>query len=203
VCYFSSSQWNRPGVNLDGTVDALLWVSDTTLVAGGDIRLNASTNVALAQYDVEKSVWSMYPGADKLPGPVSAMTLASNDGSQVWASGADGDGVFLSKYDGGRWLSAPAPAKGTVVHSLQVFSLTEEHANSDLLDRKQALMLTGHIVLSDTMTASAVLFNGTAYVPYALTSGGAGAQGTISKVFTQTENFFTSDGECLSGWWQS
>jgi hypothetical protein len=196
VCYFSSSQWNRPGVNLDGIVDCLLWVSDTKLLAGGDIRINSSTNVSLASYDVDNSIWTAYPGADSLPGPISAMTLASNDGSQIWVSGTNNGSAFVAKYDGSKWVTAPSPADGTVVQNLQVFSLTQDHASSDLLDSHQVLMLTGHIVISDKLAASAAIFNGTDYVPYALTSGSSNSAGTISKVFTQTQNFFTTDGEC-------
>ncbi|KAJ0114359.1 hypothetical protein J7T55_010748 [Diaporthe amygdali] len=195
VCSFSSSsaQWTRPGNNLLGEARAMAWVTDELLVAGGNFSVNGSTSY-LVSYTSGAQSWENYPGGTQLPGPVDVIVAGSAKGDQVWITGTATNGsIYLMKYDGSNWKSAGQPFEaGTDIRSLQVFTLTESKGSSDLLDDTMSLMLTGHIVIPAFGSASAALFNGTALTPFALTTKAGNTAGTISRVFVEKTNFFSS-----------
>ncbi|KAI7919700.1 hypothetical protein M0657_001939 [Pyricularia oryzae] len=196
VCYYSASSgvWNRPGSNLEGSVHSLLWTSNSVLVAGGNMTVNDTIKTNLARYNTGSSSWDAFPGADQLPGPVEVLTPASRDGDQIWASGTSTTNglVYIMKYDGSKWIEAPPLGPGSVVRSLQVFTLTSDHDGTDIVLSNQALMLTGSIRIPNFGSASAALFDGTSYQAYALTTSSDRTPGSISRVFVEKSQFFTS-----------
>lgn len=196
VCYFttSSAQWTRPGSNLAGEARSMTWVTNKKLVAGGNFTVDGSTSY-LASYTSGAESWNVYPGAAELPGPVDIIVAGSLDGGQIWVAGTATNGsTFMMKYDGSKWKSAGQLFEaGTDIRSLQIFSLTESKGSSDLLADKMSLMLTGNIVIPDFGNASAALFNGTALTPFALTTNSGNTAGTISRIFVEKTNFFTSE----------
>ncbi|TDZ12786.1 Polarized growth protein rax2 [Colletotrichum spinosum] len=197
VCYYDTSTagWNRPGVNLEGTGHTLIWTSKSQLVAGGNFTLNGTSAAMLAMYSPDRQAWSAYPGEDSLPGPVEVLTAGSRDRGQLWVSGTASNGsIYLMKYDGSTWHSAGITLlPGTIVNSLQVFSLTSSHDDTGILDSNQVLMITGSINVPDFGTASAVTFNGTAFRPFALTIHTGNTVGSIARFFTENEDFFTDN----------
>ncbi|KAL7792979.1 cortical protein marker for cell polarity domain-containing protein [Trichoderma ceciliae] len=200
VCTYNAdtAQWSRPGSTLAGRVNCFMWYSKTQLIAGGDMRTNGTDAGFLAIYDANKQVWEDYAGTGQIPGPVNSITPGSDDNGQIWISGNSPNGsVFIMKYDGKQWQSPQVPPPpGSVVQSLQVFTVTKSHDKSDLLDGQQVLMLTGSIPFANVGMASAVIYNGTDYLPYVLTSKDTGA-GSIAKIFSQKDNFFTSNAKHL------
>ncbi|KAK4181191.1 cortical protein marker for cell polarity-domain-containing protein [Triangularia setosa] len=201
VCFYStaSSQWIQPGQNIGGAVHSLMWISDNVLLAGGNLTINSTVSTFLATYNTETQTWDNYPGASQLPGPVTALTKGNNEGSHIWATGANINGtVYLAKSDGITWrFVGESLETGTDIRGLQIFSLTSSHDNTDLIDSSEALMLTGSIVLPGFGTASAVLFDGQDFRPYALTSNRGNTAGTISRIFTEHSNFFDKGGSPL------
>ncbi|PQE29683.1 cellular morphogenesis protein [Rutstroemia sp. NJR-2017a WRK4] len=201
VCLFtaSTSQWNRPGTNLQGTANTMLWSSDSTLIVGGSLAVDGG-NVSLASYDVKAQTWTAFNGASAIPGPVTALTAATGDISQLWVGGTATNGsAFLMKYDGSAWNSVgDVFESGTTVRGLQVMPLSQKHDSSNLVPSDQALMVTGSMVLPNFGNASAVLFNGTNLVPFALTSTAANTGGSLSQIFSQENNFFKSSGSHLA-----
>jgi hypothetical protein len=198
VCIFSttSGQWNPPGQNLDGSVNCLMWASDSKLIAGGNLTVNNTASTNLAVYDTAKTTWNSFPGASELPGPVDVLTAASGDGNQVWAAGTSSNNgsVYLMKYDGSKWTSAGNTLlPGTNIRGLQILSLTKSHDSTPIIDANQALLLTGSIVLPAFGSASAVLFNGTTFEPFALTTGTDNSVGSLSHMFSERQNFFSSN----------
>ncbi|KAI0468610.1 cortical protein marker for cell polarity-domain-containing protein [Xylaria cf. heliscus] len=194
VCILGTgdNQWSRPGFELSGTANTLLWSSSSTLFVGGQLKIN-DADVYLASYTVSKNSWSAFDGASDLPGPVNALTAANKERTKIWAAGTRPDGtVYLMKYDGG-WTPATITLEPeTVITSLQMFSLTKDHDKSELIDQGQALLLTGSIEIPGFGTASGAIYNGTTLQPYILTSStnttmGAGS---LSKIFVEKENFF-------------
>jgi hypothetical protein len=202
LCVFNNetTQWNRPGNNLAGDVSSLLWISKTELLVGGDLRGNQSDDsLYLAIYDTEAQTTRSFPSAGDIPGPVHVIVPASNDKDRrVWVAGKkpNGDEAFVMKYDGSKWTEvSPSLPPNSVIRSLQVFSVSKGHGDTDTLDDKQVLMLTGRIPIPEVGNTAAVIYNGTGYQPYAIaTSSGSGA-GSISKFFVQNDNFFSSDGK--------
>ncbi|KAL1836376.1 hypothetical protein VTJ49DRAFT_5231 [Mycothermus thermophilus] len=203
VCFFSTeaSQWNQAGRNLDGNVTVLMWATDNVLIAGGTLTVNTTISTFLARYDATQQSWDVYPGADQLPGPVTALTAGASDGSQIWASGvSSSDGsVYLMKSDGTIWRRAGESAlePGTDIRGLQIFSLTSSHDSDDFLTKDESLLLTGTIVLAGFGTASAVLYHGgDRFVPFALTAATtlSSGSGSIARVFSEHGNFFAKSG---------
>jgi len=196
ICVFSTSaaEWSRPGSNFAGTAYAMLWTSPNTLVVGGDVSVGGGST-PMATYDAQALGWAAFNGASVIPGPVTALAPASSDDSQIWVAGTASNGsAFLMKYDGSSWVSAGYTlGAGTVIRGLQVLSLSQNHDSTNLVPSSQTLMLTGSLNVPGFGNASAVLFNGTTFQPYALTSSGNGA-GSISQIFFQQQNAFATPG---------
>lgn len=202
VCIFStaSSQWNQAGQNLNGEVSSMIWTTDSLLVAGGNLTVNRTISTFLARYDAGAQTWDSYPGSQQLPGPVKVVTVGTSDGTDVWVSGTSANGtVYLMRSSGSNWISVGQPlGAGTDIRGLQIFSLTSSHDAAPTMGTDESLLLTGSIVLPGFGTASAVVFDGKDFRPYALTTNSGNSAGLISRVFTERNNFFTSSGGRMS-----
>lgn len=198
ICIFNTatSQWSQAGQGLEGTVSSLIWATETTLVAGGNLTINNTASTFLAKYDANARTWDSYPGSSQIPGPVKVLTVGTSDGSELWVSGTRPNGsVFLMRSSNSNWVAAGQTLEaGTDIRGLQIFSLTSSHDSTPTVGSNEALLLTGSIVLPGYGTASAVLFNGTDFTPYALTTNAGNTAGSITRVFTERNNFFTSSG---------
>jgi hypothetical protein len=196
VCVLDTgnNQWSRPGLELSGTVNTMLWSSSSTLFVGGKLKIN-DADTFLASYDVSGKKWAEFHGASSLPGPVDVLTAADEKRDQLWATGTQPNGtVYLMKYDG-NWKSASIKLESdTVITSLQMFTVSTKHAKSELVKEDQALLLIGSIGIPGFGTASGALYNGTALQPYLLTSSMnvTTGSGSIFKIFVEKENFFKS-----------
>ncbi|KAK0632558.1 cortical protein marker for cell polarity-domain-containing protein [Immersiella caudata] len=198
ICVFNTgtSQWSQPGQGFEGTVTSMTWATSNTLVAGGNLTINNTVSTFLARYDANARTWDIYPGASQLPGPVNVVTAATSDGSELWASGTRPDGsVYLMRSSGLNWVAAGQTLEaGTDIRGLQIFSLTSSHDSTSTIGPNEILLLTGSIILPGFGTASAVIFDGKDFRPYALTTNTGNTPGSISRVFTERNNFFTSSG---------
>lgn len=197
VCYYStgSNQWNRPGTNLEGFANSLMWSSSETLIAGGSMTVNNSDETFLARYDADLMSWDTYPGANEIPGPVEVLVPASSDGNQLWVAGhsSDTSATYLMKHDGSTWRTVTDVfGDGTEIRSLQMFTITESHADTELVDANRVLMITGSIYIPGYGSSSAAVYDGSSLQPFALTITSANAPGSISQIFTQNADFFES-----------
>jgi hypothetical protein len=187
VCVFatSSAQWDRPGSSLAGVANTMFWASETMLIAGGELTVDGG-NVSVAIYDAKAQNWTAVPAANMIPGPVTAMTSVNNDSSQLWIAGSSANGsAFVMKSDGTTWTSVPAVlGSGTDIRGLKVLPVTSDHRSSSLLSSDRVLLITGSLNLPGFGNASAVVFNGTDYLPYALTTSGARTSGSLSQFFS-------------------
>ncbi|OAA64316.1 cellular morphogenesis protein [Niveomyces insectorum RCEF 264] len=204
VCYFSTSggQWNRPGNNLGpaSTVNAMVWTTGSTLVAGGSLTVNNTVSTFLGKYDANAQSWDSFPGGtDAVPGPVALLALGSGDGSELWAAGTSNKNgsLFLMKYNGKIWIDAFGASGQTLsfgsnIRSLQVFSVSSNHDSTALLDSSQVLLLTGSIAIPGYGIASAVVFDGKTFQPYALTTDSSNGAGSIASIFVEKGDFFSA-----------
>jgi hypothetical protein len=199
VCIFTAStgQWTRPGTNLTGTASGLLWSSSSTLVAAGSLTIGGS-NASVASYDTSAQAWKTFAGANSIPGPATALTAGSSDGSQLWLAGTATNGsAFLMKYDGTNWNPAGYTlGSGSTIQGLQVLAISQNHDSTPLLDANQVLLLTGSLNLPGFGNASAALFNGSSFQPFALTSSTGSGPGSLSQIFFENQqNVFSSSGK--------
>ncbi|PNS20867.1 hypothetical protein CAC42_2798 [Sphaceloma murrayae] len=196
----AGSQWMTPGSDLSGVVTAMTWASDTRLVLAGNLTAGGN-RTTMVNYDSRAQTFSSFPGANTLPGPVTALTPATGDYNQFWAGGTatNNGSAYLQKYDGQNWISVGGLGANTEIRSLQVVATTEDHADSSLVDRNEILLLTGSINVPSFGNASAVLFNGTTFAPFLLTTTADNGQGTVGRIFVQNPgNFLSTSGRGLA-----
>jgi hypothetical protein len=203
VCVYSttSSQWSRPGLTLAGVANAMVWANTNSLIVGGSLIANGA-NTSLATYDVKSQAWNASAGASVIPGPVTSLATANSDASELWVAGTATNGsAFLMKYDGSSWNTVgDVLGSGTEIKGLQLLPLTKSHANSALVSGSQSLMITGALNIPGFGDASAVLFNGTTFEPFALTTSSSSA-GSLSQIFTQDQKTITSSGMSFINRW--
>jgi hypothetical protein len=202
VCIWNTdrNQWTSPANGLAGVANALIWTSDTTLLIAGNLT-SGNNQTMILSYDSSNSQFSVVPGASELPGPVTALTIATNDGAELWASGQSSDGTaYLQRFNGERWLPVDGGlfGQGTEIRGIQVLSLSENHDQSDLIDEGQDLLLMGQINITDFGTASGALFNGSALIPFLLATTAENTAGSLSSVFVENPNFFFRKGSKLN-----
>jgi hypothetical protein len=197
VCIWNTerNQWNSPGNDLSGVVSSLTWVGDNKLYIAGNLTSGNNVTTILS-YDSTNNQFATLPGADKLPGPVNALTIATNSGNELWAAGLGSDGAaYLQRYDGSKWTPVDGALfdRNTDIRGIQVISLTENHVQSEIIDRSQDLLLMGQINIPSFGTVSAALFNGTNLIPFLLATKGADGQtsdGSLSSIFVENPNSF-------------
>lgn len=198
VCFYdpSEGQWNGPGVGLTGTVLTLKWASSEKLVVVGNLSVSDNQTV-MATYDTKSQTWSSFEGASSsnIPGTVTAFTPGSEDVSKFWLAGNSSKGsVFLINYDGSKFRSAGNLFDdGTIIHDLEVLPTSKHHSSTPFLDNDLILLITGQLLIPNFGSASAALFNGTVLSPFILTASSDGKPGSISRLFTENQNTYSSD----------
>ena len=186
VCTFENQRWNQPGTNLGGSVAAFAWQGSNKLLAGGNLTVDNSPTT-LATYDTKKSQWAALRGAsNSVPGPVTALSPATNDASQFWVAGKNANGsAFLLKYDGSSFTSVGYDlGTQTVIRGLSMFQLSQKHDSNKLVDSGMVLLVTGQLNLPNFGNASAALFNGTNFTPFLLSTSG-NSPGSLSQLFSE------------------
>ena len=198
VCMFESGQWNRPGSGLGGSVAALTWQGTSQLLAGGNLTVSNNAT-SLATYDTKAQQWSAVQGAaSAVPGPVTALSPANNDGSQFWVAGKGTNGsAFLIKYDGSSFQSlGDVLGKSTTIRGLSILQLSKNHGSNSLINEQQTLLVTGQLNLPNFGNASAALFNGTTFTPFILSNAGNGP-GSLSQLFSEKQVDFAKMGKSI------
>ena len=188
----SRSQWVSPGgAALSGSVASMAWVSDSQLALAGNLTVGGNTSTVVIYDSTEDS--GTFRTIDGPAGTLTAITSGSSDGSQYWVGGANADGEpLIQKYNGSWTPLEPGLGDGSVIQGLQVFSTSRDHGRADLLARNHVLMVLGSLNVPDFGNASAAIFNGTAWTPYALTGANTGSASLRSVFVENPANFFTS-----------
>nr|A0A3G1DJF1.1 RecName: Full=Squalestatin S1 biosynthesis cluster protein L1; Flags: Precursor [Phoma sp. MF5453]AMY15056.1 hypothetical protein [Phoma sp. MF5453] len=209
VCIWNTerNQWNSPGNSLSGVVSSLTWISDTQMYISGNLTSGDNVTTILS-FNPSNNQFTAIPGAINLPGPVNALTIANEDGSQFWAAGQGSDGTaYLQRYNGEQqWMPVDSAlfGPGTDIRGIQVIQVSENHESSDLISDNEDLLLMGQIQIPNFGTVSAALFNGTNLVPFLLATKGADGQttdGSLSSIFVEFPAFFSQqNGKHLALW---
>lgn len=188
----STMQWMSAGLGLSGSISSMLWSSDTELVIAGNLTISGNATY-MAIYDSKSATFKEVTDASSLPGPISALSPANSAYNEFWVAGAEASGnetYFLSKYNGNNWTTVPGLGESTSIRGLQLMTLTQNHDSSALIDSDKILLITGSIDVPDYGNASAVLFNGTTFQPFVLTSSESGGQGSLARMFVQNPGNF-------------
>ena len=199
VCVFENGAWSQPGTGIRGSVSTFMWQGNNKLLVGGNLTVSNNAT-SLANYDLSKSQWTSLSGASaNVPGPVTALTPASSDGSHFWIAGkSSNDSAFLMKYDGSNLQSVgDVLGNKTTIRGLSVLNLNKNHDNGNsLVSNGMILLITGELDLPVFGNASAALFNGTTFSPFILSTSGNGP-GSISQLFSEKQVSFKDAGTYL------
>jgi len=186
LCYYDAAvkQWNNPGIGLSGTIEAMFWSSKTELIIAGSLVV-LGAKARMATYDSKKGTYTPFSRTESLPGEITSLTPADSSFNDFWAAGAktsDGS-AFLSLYHDDSWTSVNGLGEHTLIRSLQVLTLTSDHSSTNLVPSSEALMVMGNIDIPYYGNASAVLYNGTTFEPFLLTTKNAANQGSVGAIF--------------------
>ncbi|KAI9695994.1 MAG: hypothetical protein M1820_008335 [Bogoriella megaspora] len=191
LCVFdtSRSQWTRPGQNLDGQVTGLVWADQNRLLVSGNLTIGGN-RTELATFDPGAQTYSVFNGADSLPGPVTALTAADSSYNTLWVAGKNdtlraSSPSYISKYDGSNWQIISPSLGSSTIFDLQILTLTSDHAQNPLLGNNQILLVTGQLQLPGFGNASAALFDGSTFQPFVLSNTMDGGAGTLRAAFVE------------------
>lgn len=77
---------------------------------------------------------------------------------------------------------------------MEFLPLSTDHASNPLVSSDRVILLMGDIQLPGFGNASAVLYDGSQYQPYILTTKSDGSNGLITTLFSQQTQSFSSNG---------
>jgi hypothetical protein len=174
----------------------MVWISNRQLALVGNLTAGGNSSTVMIYDSSEAS--GTFRSIDGPAGTLSAITSGSSDGKQYWVGGSNADGSpLLQKYNGTWTPIEPALGEGSEIQGLQIFSTSRDHGRADLLARNHVLMALGSLNVPNFGNASAAIFNGTAWTPYALTGASAGSS-SLRNVFVENPANFFNSGRKLS-----
>ena len=96
--------------------------------------------------------------------------------------------------DGSDLIAAGLDSSTSLITDLQFLPLLVNHAKNNVLSSDRVILLLGNIQLPDFGSASGVLYDGSSFEPYILTSTADGSDGIIYTFFSQYTQTFSSEG---------
>ncbi|KAF8469584.1 cellular morphogenesis protein [Kalaharituber pfeilii] len=198
ICVYETSnrQWTRPGVEIDGTIYAMQWINVNELLVVGNLIIN-DTATYVAKFDAKNLFWSSVAAGDKpIPGPVTSFAFDSAAGDSLFIAGNTTEGApFLMKWTGSTLVDlSDGFSAQTIIRGIQVITLKEDHDSNEVLKDDHILLVTGSIELPNIGTFSGVLYDGNNWTPFLITSNSDGEPSSISSMFTQRQQTFTTSG---------
>lgn len=191
-------QWTRPGAIVEGTINNIQWLNTDELLVAGEMTLNGTT-VYVAKYNAKHLYWDAVGAEeDKIPGPVTSISLDSNVGDSMFIAGSNRDGdPFLMKWTGSEWKDRTNDFEtSTDFRSIQVVTVKNNHDSSDTLQDNHVLLVSGSIRLKDRAgTYSSAIFDGNKWTPFLLTAKSNGDPSTVAGLFTERKQTFSGNGK--------
>lgn len=205
LCIYDTAEqrWGQPPqpIGENSIVNVLKWASPTLLYMAGNMTLqnNGST---LAAYDAKANAYRLLPGSNdpkNVPGPITAFSATDSFYQSFFAAGIASNGsAFITKFTSssssfpnppdGTWtpvISSQQFNPATVIENIQMMSAQNSHSQTPLMDPNQILLITGLLDIQGFGNASAALFNGSTFEPFALSTMQDGTPGTLREAFVQ------------------
>ncbi|KAJ2616802.1 hypothetical protein H4S08_000638 [Coemansia sp. RSA 1365] len=202
----NESQWSPLSTStLIGPVVDMLFTEDSFVVAG-TFKNGTEPTLYLQQYRFDDNSWIDVPGADKLPGPVTVLSAASN-GEETTSSfyivgtSSDSDAApYFAKFDGKSITNLPftIDAKSTIHGVLEVprsripnsvlgssraLSRRSDSDSDPIVPSGYVLAISGDLYLPNRHRASNAFFYNDKWAPFLSTVQDSGMPGFISSVF--------------------
>ncbi|KAI0070360.1 hypothetical protein K474DRAFT_1608840 [Panus rudis PR-1116 ss-1] len=196
ICAFDVQRkvWSALGSGIQGEVAAVAYAGNTRdiIIASGSLALADSTLTNVAMYTIANSTWSAVGNTDALPGPVTAVEVNNGNSSSIFAAGksVDGSSSYLSFWNGVSWTSIGSSfASDTAVSQLIMVPLQNTHPANGIVEPDRMLMMSGSISDPSFGNASSVLFDGSQFIPYILSSSSSGTPGAVSSLVHSISQF--------------
>ncbi|THH30948.1 hypothetical protein EUX98_g3263 [Antrodiella citrinella] len=206
ICSFNTEtkQWSALGNGIQGDVSTIGYAGSTldTIIASGSIAL-ADGNVSnVAQYAIANGTWSAVGGPSLLPGPVTAMEVNDGNASSIFAAGRtfDGTSSFLSFWNGALWASVGPALTNTAseISQLVMVPLQNTHPSNGIVQSDRMLLISGSVTDPSFGNASSVLFDGSQFIPYIVSSSPSGSPGAVSSLIRSLSQFSFSQHHFLA-----
>jgi hypothetical protein len=97
-------------------------------------------------------------------------------------------------------ITASGISSTSKINDMEFLPLSSSHADNNVLSSDRVILLMGDIQLSNFGNASAVLYDGTSYQPYILSTKSNGSNGVINSLFSEHTQSFSSAGHIAKGW---
>ncbi|KAJ2227921.1 hypothetical protein EV180_002244, partial [Coemansia sp. RSA 518] len=200
----NEGQWSPLATSaLIGPVTDLLFTRDSLVVAG-TFKNGTQPTRYLQRYDFSINVWSDIDGADRVPGPVTVLTAASDgtettDGFYITGVSMDDASPYFFKYDGTTVVSpdftigAQSTINGVLeVPRSRIPSSVLGDSKSQTLSRRSdnpvipagyVLAISGDLFLPSGQRASNAFFYNNEWVPFLSTVQNDGSPGYVTSVF--------------------
>ncbi|TGZ81774.1 hypothetical protein EX30DRAFT_354763 [Ascodesmis nigricans] len=202
LCIYDTKakQWRQTGSNNPGVIYTAQWIGANSLLVGGDMKLN-NTVTYLALFNAQTSTFQAVDGdVSKLPGPVKSVAKDSDDATSFFVSGTNADGSsYLVKFQDRKVATMPTKfGKRSDIQGIQVLELMKKTDATDFLDGHHALVVTGSLDIQGFGNASVVTWDGSAWLPFLLTSRADGEPGAVSSFFSEYDPVFSPEGKKMA-----
>ncbi|KAL0096830.1 cortical protein marker for cell polarity-domain-containing protein, partial [Phycomyces blakesleeanus] len=156
--------WTSFGDGISGTVQDMTF-TEKTLVVTGDLKISDAV-VSMAEYNYQTSGWS---SPVVLPGPCSAISY--DDGTKnTYIAGKDSSTAYLGIWDGSLFtIPNSTLGPGSVISQMTTVQISSNNSESSSLK-------TRILNLNQYGNVSFALFDGTAWIPYIVSSSADGLQ---------------------------
>ncbi|KAJ2128060.1 hypothetical protein IW136_006210, partial [Coemansia sp. RSA 678] len=200
----NEGQWSPLATSaLIGPVTDLLFTKDSLVVAG-TFKNGTQPTRYLQRYDFSINVWSDIDGADRVPGPVTVLTAASDgtettDGFYITGVSMVDASPYFFKYDGTTVVSPDftigeqSTINGVLeVPRSRIPSSVLGDSKSQTLSRRSdnpvipagyVLAISGDLFLPSGPRASNAFFYNNEWVPFLSTVQNDGSPGYVTSVF--------------------
>ncbi|KAL0091313.1 cortical protein marker for cell polarity-domain-containing protein [Phycomyces blakesleeanus] len=182
--------WTSFGDGISGTVQDMTF-TEKTLVVTGDLKISDAV-VSMAEYNYQTSGWS---SPVVLPGPCSAISY--DDGTKnTYIAGKDSSTAYLGIWDGSLFtIPNSTLGPGSVISQMTTVQISSNNSESSSLKTRadesddkangssQILLVSGILNLNQYGNVSFALFDGTAWIPYIVSSSADGSINTLGNMF--------------------
>ncbi|KAG6332699.1 hypothetical protein ID866_6390 [Astraeus odoratus] len=196
ICLFDASlnQWSILGDGIQGDVWSVSYAGSNNeiLIVGGEITLPSGVVANVAQFSFSNATWTAIGNPTDIPGPVTAVEVNGGNSSSIFAGGRtnDGSSAFMLFWDGISWSNIGTTLQSSSnISQLLMVPLQNTHSPNGVIESDRMLMVSGSLSDPSFGSASSILFDGEAFIPYITSLSAQGTIGFISALFYSIANF--------------
>lgn len=127
-----------------------------------------------------------WTGLPKLPGVPSALAINDGNLNDTFVAGSRADGsLYIVKFNGSTYTDIDSGyfTQPSVLDQIQVLPLADYSTDDASIGPNRILLATGNFTTTESAPYSGVVYDGSAWKPYLLTTTLSGVPGRVRGVF--------------------